>query len=976
MSDGLLLLILIGVPFLGSVVAALLPANARNAEAWLSGIVGMIGLGATLALGRGVVDGGVVRHTVPWISGLGLDLSLRMDGYAWIFAVMICGIGVLVVTYARYYMSPEDPVPRFFSFLLAFMGSMLGIVLSGNILQMAFFWEMTTLFSFLLIGYWYHNPAARDGARISLTVTATGGFALLGGLLLLGRIVGSYDLDAVLGSGDVIRESSLYVPMLVLVLLGALTKSAQVPFHFWLPNAMAAPTPVSAYLHSATMVKAGVFLLTRFWPVMSGTDEWYWLVTSAGVASLLLGAWAAIFQNDLKGVLAYSTISHLGLITLLLGLGSHLAAVAAIFHTINHATFKASLFMAAGVIDHETGTRDIRRLSGLLRSMPYTGALAIAASAAMSGVPLFNGFISKEMFFAEAIGAASDSRFALLLPLIAVLAGMFGVVYSLRVIVEIFFGEPAKDLPRTPHEPPRWMRFPIEFLVVLCVVVGVVPGMSIGPYLYRAVHSVLGVETPEYSLAIWHGFNLPLLMSTVALAGGVLLYRVLSWYLATQANQLPTIRSLFGQRVFEFLYARLTWRWPRALLRIFGTHRLQPQVYLVLFFALAAGALPFWRGGVSVVPAAAAEWDPVFAIVWVVGAGCAVGSAYLAKFHRLAALILMGGTGVVVCLTFVWLSAPDLAMTQLLVEIVTTVLILLGLRWMPKRSRSIPSIESVGAMRRRHVRDILLAVAVGTGLAALSYAIMTRPIGETIASELLARSYLEGGGTNVVNVILVDFRAFDTLGEITVLCIVALTVFAVLRRFRPATDSLERPAQQRLALSKYGPIGEPNGEDDPLEEYMYVTRVIMHWLFPVISVIAIYILLRGHDAPGGGFAAGITMSIAFVVQYMARGARWVEDRLYILPLRWISSGLVVAAVSGVASWFFGAPFLTTHFRYLELPVLGSVPIASALIFDIGVFLLVIGATVLILIALAHQSLRGRRASVAAEVVAAEVVGEV
>ncbi len=356
-----------------------------------------------------VVDGNVLRFEAEWLPQFGLNFTLRMDGFAWIFSTLITAIGLLVVLYARYYMSEDDPIPRFFSFLLAFMGAMLGIVVSGNVILLSVFWELTSIFSFLLISYWHHNAAARDGARMALTITGIGGFCLLVGMLLLGNITGTYDLDKILASGDVIREHPLYLPTLIFILLGALTKSAQFPFHFWLPNAMAAPTPVSAFLHSATMVKAGVFLLVRLWPALSGTYEWFFLVGLAGMLTLLLGAYFAIFQQDLKGLLAYSTISHLGLITTLLSLGSPLATVAAIFHMLNHATFKASLFMAAGIIDHETGTRDMRRLSGLLRYLPITATLAMVASAAMAGVPLLNGFLSKEMFFAEAVETHADS---------------------------------------------------------------------------------------------------------------------------------------------------------------------------------------------------------------------------------------------------------------------------------------------------------------------------------------------------------------------------------------------------------------------------------------------------------------------------------------------------------------------------------------------------------------------------------------
>ncbi|HEY8611820.1 MAG TPA: proton-conducting transporter membrane subunit, partial [Roseomonas sp.] len=362
MPEDILLLAAIGMPFAGAVAAGLLPTNARNAAAWLASGVTLACFLLLWVFYSTVSAGGVLRHEIAWMPSLGLNLVLRLDGFAWAFAALVSGIGFLVVLYARYYMSSEDPVPRFFAFLLAFMGSMTGLVLSGNLIQLAFFWELTSLFSFLLIGYWHHTAAAREGARMALTITATGGLALFAGLLVLGHIVGSYDLDVVLVSGDRIREHGLYLPALILILLGALTKSAQFPFHFWLPHAMSAPTPVSAYLHSATLVKAGIFLMARLWPVMAGTDAWFWIVGSAGLITLLLGAYVAIFQHDLKGLLAYSTISHLGLITLLLGLNSDLAMVAAIFHTLNHATFKASLFMAAGIIDHETGTRDIRRL--------------------------------------------------------------------------------------------------------------------------------------------------------------------------------------------------------------------------------------------------------------------------------------------------------------------------------------------------------------------------------------------------------------------------------------------------------------------------------------------------------------------------------------------------------------------------------------------------------------------------------------
>jgi multicomponent K+:H+ antiporter subunit A len=952
---------MIVVPFAGSVLAAAFPLNARNGEAWLAGAVTVVGLVLAAICYPSVIGGGVLRSEMEWIPSLGLDFTLRMDGFAWLFTMLVYGIGFLVVLYTRYYMLPADPVPRFYSFFLAFMGSMLGVVLSGNLILLVVFWELTSIFSFLLIGYRHHNAGARDGARMALAVTGMGGLCLLVSVLLIGRIIGSYDLDKVLASGDLIRSSDLYVPVLVFLLLGTLTKSAQFPFHFWLPNAMAAPTPVSAFLHSATMVKAGVFLMARLWPVLANTPEWFWIVGLAGMMSFVLGAYFAIFQQDIKGLLAYSTISHLGLITMLLSLGSPLGAVAAIFHMVNHATFKASLFMAAGIIDHETGTRDMRRLGGLFRFMPMTATLAMVASAAMAGVPLLNGFLSKEMFFAETIETHEISILDTIAPYAAVLGSAFAVAYSIRFIHGVFFGHVHADMPREPHEPPFLMRFPIQLLVLACLVVGIIPGRTIGPFLNTAVNSVLGPATPIYSLAVWHGFTLPLASSVIALAVGSALYLLLKSYLAHSKEGPPLFRLIEGQRIFERILLALSWRWARFLEGLLGTRRLQPQLRLLVGIALVAPFLLLYRSGFDTGRLTWAGADPTFAALWAVGAACAVGAAWQAKFHRLAALILLGGAGLVTCITFVWLSAPDLALTQLLVETVTTVLILLGLRWLPKRFQEQDPGAPPVPVRLRRVRDLALAVGAGTGMALISYAVMTREAPLGIASYFLERAYSEGGGRNVVNVILVDFRGFDTFGEITVLAIVALTVFALLRRFRPAPDSIAPPEQQREQTS-FDEM-EPDREvGDTVNDYLLVPSVIMRWLFPVVIVFSAYLFIRGHDLPGGGFVAGIAMASGFILQYMALGTREVEDRLNVLPVNWMAVGLLLAVATGAGAWLFGYPFLTSHSQYVELPLIGKVPAASAILFDLGVFSLVMGATVLMLIVLAHQSIRSLRAS--------------
>ena len=942
-----LLLILVGLPFAAAMAASTVRSTAHGAAAWVSSLLLAAGLAILAMLHAPIADGQVLRATVEWVPSLGLNLTFRMDGFVWMFVALVFAIGILVLLYARYYLSKSDPVPRFYAFLMAFTGAMVGMLMSGNIIMLVVFWELTSILSFLLIGYWHQGQAARDGARMALVVTGLGGLCLLVAMLILGNIVGSYDLDRVLAAGNVVRADPLYPLVLGLFLMGCFTKSAQMPFHFWLPGAMAAPTPVSAFLHSATMVKAGVFLLVRFSPVLGQSDLWFYAVTGTGMLTLVLASIIALFRHDLKGLLAYSTISHLGLITALAGIGSNGAILAAMFHIVNHAVFKASLFMSAGIIDHETGTRDMRRLSGLMRFMPVTGALAIIASAAMAGVPLLNGFISKEMFFAEAADWHNGTWLDNSLPWFATLAGVFAVAYSLRFIATVFFGPQATDLPKVPHEPPALMRRPVELLVLVCLIVGILPGLTLGPVLNLAARSVLGPDLPYKDIAVWHGFNLPLVMSLVALGAGGALYALMGGRIANGPEGPPLLHRVRAQRVFERILLVLTWRLPRLVHRTIGTERLQPQLRLIVLLTIAAGLATLWGVLLPAHEPLATDLNPAFALMWAVGAICAVGAAFMAKYHRFAAIVLLGGAGAVTCLTFAWASAPDLAVTQLLVEIVTTVLLLLGLRWLPKRREEIAEDKLLPA-RIRRARDFVIAVVAGSGLAAIAYVMMTWPLIPNVGDWFLRNAYSEGGGTNVVNVILVDFRAFDTFGEITVLAIVGITVFALLRRFRPAPESIT-PKAGRVRI-----------EDPTLADALLVPSVIMRWMFPVMILLAAYLFFRGHDLPGGGFAAGVTVSIAFLLQYIAHDVRWVEARLTVLPIRWMGVGLLISGIVGIGAFLFGFPFLTMHAQYVDIPLIGKVPAATALIFDVGVFSLVLGATVLMLIAIAHQSLRTAR----------------
>jgi multicomponent K+:H+ antiporter subunit A len=708
------------------------------------------------------------------------------------------------------------------------------------------------------------------------------------------------------------------------------------------------------------MVKAGVFVLARFWPVLSGTEWWFWLVGGAGGVTLLLGAYMAMFQNDLKRLLAYSTISHLGLITLLFGLNSPLATVAGVFHIMNHATFKASLFMAAGIIDHETGTRDIRRLNGLIRAMPRTGALALVATGAMAGVPLLNGFLSKEMFFAETVFVSSHPGVEWALPILATLASTFAVVYSLRFGFDIFFGEPSTDLPRTPEEAPRWMRTPIQFLVLTCLVVGIIPGYSIGPVLSAAALPVVGGVLPVYSLALWHGFTLPLAMSFLAIGGGIAGYLWLGKHMEQGRFQAPPLVGRWnGRNLFDAALLSLT-RWSRDLVGLMGTRRLQAQLFTVIATALllailAARGFPLAWGDRARLPA-----SQPFVVMWVIGMVCAIGAAVMAKFHRLAAVTLMGGAGLVTCLTFAWFSAPDLALTQIVVEVVTTTLFLLALRWLPMRAPHFP-VDTRLRDRARRARDLILAIAAGSGLAALSFAFLTRPAPQSISPFFLGAALPGGGGTNVVNIMLVDFRALDTLGEITVLGAVALTVFALLRRFRPPPESVALPRQQRvLPADGLTDLVKPRRVDDVADGYLLVPAVIARLLFPLSLLVAAHFFLRGHNEPGGGFVAGLIVAIAILMQYLVSGTRWVEVRAHVRPARWIAAGLLLGATAGLGSITLGFPFLTSHTAHVSLPLLGELHFPSATFFDLAVLAVVVGATLLILTALAHQSIRSHR----------------
>jgi multicomponent K+:H+ antiporter subunit A len=905
------------LPLIGTLIPLLTDRFGRNACAFSAAILPAFSLILVLMYAADIFNGEAVRQSIEWIPSMGLDLSFRLDGLSLLFLLLILGIGLLVILYARYYLSSADSMGRFYAYLILFMAAMVGIVISNNLIQLWIFWELTIISSVLRISFWSHKSEARKGARMALTVTGGGGLALLAGLLIIGNMVNSYDLDIVLASGDLIRSHAMYPIALILVLLGAFTKSAQFPFHFWLPHAMSAPTPVSAYLHSATMVKAGIFLLARFYPALAGTDLWFIIVSVTGLITLLLGAYIALFKHDLKGLLAYSTISHLGLITLLLGLNSDLAAVAAVFHIINHAIFKASLFMAAGIIDHETGSRDMRKLNGLWKYMPHTATLAIVSALSMAGVPLLNGFLSKEMFFAETLSQSMLGSLSWLIPLLATLGAAFSVAYSFRFIHDVFFnGEPI-DLPKTPKEPPRYMKVPVEILVALCLLVGIFPAFIVGDLLHIASFAVLSHETPVYSLAIWHGFNIPLLMSFLALVGGAVIYYNRRPVFQFQSN----FEEPDAKHIFEGVTQSIV-RASERIVKALENGSLQRYIFVLLSFTLVMAAYPLLDlvqntgsrpqiplDGVTIVGALLMILSTIATVIW--------------HRRRFTARIFLSVVGVVVSLAFAHFSAPDLALTQLSVEIVTIILLLLALFFLPQSTlkESTPS---------RFIRDLFLSGLIGCVIGTICYAMLTTPA-STISDFFLANSKTGGGGTNVVNVILVDFRGFDTLGEIVVLGIAALGIFKLI-------------AKMRISL----PISDDKGRPWSNDPHPMMFEMVSQSLLPLALLVSAYIFLRGHNLPGGGFIAGLITSVALIQQYIAHGVLWIKPRIKI-DYQWlIAGGILIATATGLGSWMFGKPFLTTWFDHFHLPWVGEFELARAMRFDLGVYLTVVGAVLLIL----------------------------
>lgn len=933
------LVLLLALPFVGALLTSIAGHAKRSVVAGLAAAPALAGVALLVMVAPGVLAGEAVEFRAAWIPALGLDLSLRIDALAWLFAALILGIGLLIVIYARFYLPANEAMGRFLALLLLFQGAMLGIALAGNVLLLLIFWELTSLTSFLLIGFRKDKQEARQGARMALAVTGGGGLALIAGLLLLGQIAGSFELVDILASGDAIRSSGLYPLALLLILIGCFAKSAQFPFHFWLPHAMAAPTPVSAYLHSATMVKAGVFLLARFWPVLSGTELWFYLVSTTGLVTMVLGAAVALFRHDLKAILAYSTISHLGLLTMLFGFGTPAAAVVGVFHLLNHALFKAALFMNAGIVDHEAGTRDIRLLGGLAHLMPVTATLGIVAAASMAGLPPLGGFLSKEMMLEEAAHTVwAGQHWAV--PLLAAVGATLSVAYSLRYIFHLYLGPCRSTYPTTPHDPPSGLWAPAALLVVLTILIGLFPQTLTTGIVAPAAAAVTGGAAPAFKPALWHGLTPALAMGVSALIFGA----AILWWHGTFQRKWDNLPLPDAKRLFQGVVNGLV-HITRTITSVIHSGSLQRQLALLFIVAIVLGAMGVWTGGYAPGARATIPAPPVAIVAWLLLLS-AVAAVVKGQRQRFLTLIYISVVGLVVSLAFIFLSAPDLALTQISVEIVTILLLLLALNLLPKVPARVSS-------NRRRLRDGLIGLAGGTAVGSAAWAVMTRAPNDPISSYHWANSYAHGGGTNVVNVTLVDFRAFDTFGEITVLGIAALTIFALLQ---PATRGASgRRLREWIADLPQSP-----------ERHPMMFAVAARLLLPLATMIGLYIFLRGHNMPGGGFIAGLVISIAMLMQYMASGFEWADQRRRIDEHLLIGLGVSISAMTGLGSLLFGAPLFTSSFGHFSLPLVGTFELATAMLFDVGVAMTVIGAVMLALAELSHVAQRAENADGGAE----------
>ncbi|TVR75072.1 MAG: putative monovalent cation/H+ antiporter subunit A [Sphaerobacteraceae bacterium] len=711
-----------------------------------------------------LADGGSVRYSIEWIPALNINLSFHVDGLGLVFALLISGIGTLIMLYGGGYLQGHHQLGRFYLYILMFMASMLGVVLADNIITFFVFFELTSLTSYLLIGFDHNASKSRYSARQALLVTGIGGQFLLVGLILLAIAGGGWEFSVLVDQADVIQDHALYVPIMFLILGGAFTKSAQVPFHFWLPGAMAAPTPVSAYLHSATMVKAGVYLMARINPTIGGTDLWQFVLVTFGAATMLLGAYLAVQRTDLKQLLAYTTVSSLGTLTLLIGIGTDVALKAAMVFLVVHSLYKGALFMVAGTIDHETGTRDIRVLGGLRKLMPITSIGAAVAALSMAGIPPLFGFIGKELVYEAVLDL---DTFAIIIAVVAVVSNILMVVVAGITGIQPFIGE-EKETPKHAHEAPASLYIGPLVLGTLSLVVGAIPALIDTSIMEPAVSAVAG-QPVEVTLYIWHGVNAMLIMSIITVAVGVVVFMGRQ-QLRSVTNQTNLLAALGPEAIYAHLLAGLDWL-SRTQTKIIQNGYLRFYFLTIIVVLVVSAIYPLMAyGNIQL----AGDLSDVRIYEWVVVAIVLMSAIMAVRAQsRLAAVAALGIVGYGVATIYILYGAPDLAMTQILVETLTVILFVLVLYRLPQFATL--------SERGSRIRDAIIAGTGGLLMTLLVLVVSNERFYDSISQFHAEESYPSAFGRNVVNVILVDFRAIDTFGEIIVLAVAGIGVYALLR---------------------------------------------------------------------------------------------------------------------------------------------------------------------------------------------------
>jgi NADH:ubiquinone oxidoreductase subunit 5 (subunit L)/multisubunit Na+/H+ antiporter MnhA subunit/multisubunit Na+/H+ antiporter MnhB subunit len=960
MNDTVLLLPLL-FTILGAVLAALFSSSTLQkkvsmpVQGWLVGLTPLAAFVYLFWQLERINAGEILQLSIPWIAELGISFALYLDGLSILFGLIISGIGVLVIVYAGYYFTGDSSAWRFLAYMMLFMTSMLGTVMAGDVILMFVFWEGTSITSYLLIGYKYKDEAARRGAFKALFITAGGGIPLLAGLIIVSSIAGGTDLATILSSGDLLRSSPLYLVMLALVAFGAFTKSAQTPAHIWLPDAMTAPTPASAYLHSATMVKAGIYLMARLNPALGNTEAWFWLLSLVGLATMVTGAYLGLKQNDLKALLAYSTISQLGALMMLIGQDTAEAFKALIIGILAHALYKSALFLTAGIVDHETGTRDLRRLGNLYRIMPFTFGVGLLASLSMAGLPPLFGFLAKETLLVTVVHESAPQITRLLFTGAALFTGALLLAQSLMLLFDTFLGQ-RKDASLHPHEAPIGMWLAPAIPAVLSLAVGVLPEPAwLATFLARAAGAAYG-SAVSVSLALWHGINIPLILSLIAITVGLIIF----YHRFTVRGWQAAIDRGFTYNAWYQGALNLV---DSGAFRVTRTQNGYLRQYLVVMLLGMAILIGLFRA-LPAVSLAAVTWpDEFLSMATLIFTfrisllSIAVIAAFLSitMERDLPAVLALGASGLAVALVILVEPAPDVALVQIVVDVLSVVILILTLTRLPRpqRERAFDLNVSRVAFPKW---DLLVALGSFAVVSLVTFVALTSRPRESLITPLYEANALLLGTKDIVGAILVDFRALDTLIEVAVFSMAGIGAYTLIQyASRTAGDKVESPAvdhKVKVPLRIVVGIKGIGGQD---------TSSLLHGLayvsLPLAVVLAAVHIMFGHDQPGDGFTAGVLISLAVGFWYVVFGYNSTKEQLghWLKPTILVGAGLMLIVVSGVSAFFLDGNFLG-HVDYGKLIGIddwlpGAFHLSTALLFELAIALAVLGGATAVIDAL-------------------------